>query len=671
MKNAIHSYPLVVIGAGSGGLVIAVGAAKAGKDVLLVDTGSWGGDCTNFGCIPSKTLLASSKTNPETALEDVRRIVAEIRAKESPQALKELGIDTKEGTASFIDPHHIDIDGTTIHARKIVIATGSRPHIPNIDGLASTPYLTNETIFSLPKPPSSLAILGGGPIGCELGQAFARMGTKVTMLLRNDTVLSKEDPEAQSVLKKQLQTEGITFAAAPSKITHDGTTFSTGTEHLLVATGRSPNLETLSLDNAHIKYTEEGITTTKYGKTSQSHIYAIGDVIGKGAYTHLAEHHARSVLLSLITPFKRKITPTVLPHVTYTTPEVASFGLTEQNANETYGKRHIAIYTSPLSENDRALTDQTQVGFVKIITKKLSSKIIGATIVAPHAGEMLQELTLASQEHIPLRKLATLVHPYPTYALAIRKAADQYLLNTLLPSLKHPWSLLNWKRILPITGILILMFLAYIFDLHSYFSLDTLREHHQALASWVTAHPLLAALLYFSIYIAATALSFPGAAILSIIGGFLFPFPISTLLVVTGATIGASLIFLTAKTALGETLQKKAGPFLAKLQKGFQESAWSYLLFLRLVPLFPFWLVNIAPALFSIPLRTFVWTTFVGIIPGAIAYTLAGSGLGTILASDGTFSLSTILNTKLKIALALIGIMALLPILIKKLRKRP
>lgn len=226
------------------------------------------------------------------------------------------------------------------------------------------------------------------------------------------------------------------------------------------------------------------------------------------------------------------------------------------------------------------------------------------------------------------------------------------------------------KRWIPLFIIALLMFILYITELHNYFSYDSLKEHRQTLKTLVDKHAFAAPLLYILVYTVSTALSIPGAIILSIFGGFLFPQPFSTIYVVTGATLGAMLIFLAAKTALGETLKKRAGPLLQKMHKGFDEDAASYLLFLRFVPIFPFWMINLAPAFFGVKLFTFTWTTFLGIIPGAFVYTQAGVGLGAILDAGGNLSIDTIFNTQIKIALVALGIFALLPIVIKKLRKK-
>lgn len=461
----MQSYPLVVIGAGAAGLVVANGATKAGKKVLLIEKGTYGGDCTNFGCIPSKSLIASAQAayalkesetvgfevsqitlKTEKTLNRVRKIVDEIRSLEDPSALAKNGVETRTGLAQFKDPHTLQVNGEAIFAKNIVIATGSSPFIPAIKGLKGTPYLTNETIFDLKEIPKTLVVMGGGPIGCELAQAFQRLGCMVSVIHSHSTLLNKEDLAAQTVIANQFGKEGISLylGSTVQEVSHKTGKFTIAldsgktieTEALLVSTGRRPNVSSLNLANASVSYTERGIPVDAYGRTNVPHIWAIGDVVGEPFFTHAAENQARSVLTSLLLPFpfKKKLDKKQpIPRVTYTDPEVASVGLSEKEAASTH---NIATYYVPFSAVDRAITASRQEGFIKIVTKKWSSKILGCTIVGPRAGEMLGQITTAMHAKLPLRKLASLIHPYPTYNQAIRKAADLWLLQTILPSIR-------------------------------------------------------------------------------------------------------------------------------------------------------------------------------------------------------------------------------------------
>jgi len=475
---ARYDYPLIVIGAGAGGLVVAVGAAKIGKKVLLIEKGNWGGDCTFFGCIPSKAIIASAKqaqaidnanafgiriSQPSfdgvEALDRAQEIITRIAATETPEALNEKGIDTLTGIASFIDPHTIIVptkDGTTreITGDQIVIATGSHPRIPRITGIKDVAYYTNETLFSLKTIPQSLGIIGGGPISCEIAQAFRSLGSQVIIIQENEALIPKEDPEAQRVLQQIFAKSGITVHLhhEPTEVKKDGdwirmnvVDLKSGRDreirvsHLFVAAGRLPTLSKLNLPAAGVESGEDGIVVNRYGQTTQKNIWAVGDVTGEALYTHVAEAQGRAILQNILLPrlfWKQLPRPSLVPRVLFTDPEIAAIGLSEAQATLKYGNS-IQIYTVPFESVDRAITDGRTEGFVKIITKKWSGKIIGATIVAPRAGEMLMEISLAMNEGISLRKLATLVHPYPTYNQAIRMAADQWFVRTIMPLLRR------------------------------------------------------------------------------------------------------------------------------------------------------------------------------------------------------------------------------------------
>lgn len=459
----MNDYSVIVVGAGAGGLVVAIGLAKAGKKVLLVEKGHWGGDCTNFGCVPSKSLIASAeRAHAAGHLEGkgrhemvrVRSIVQSIRSHEDPDALAKHGVDTLTGVARFRDPHILQIETDTgdihlVKGRRIVLATGSTPLIPNLPNLKDTPFLTNETVFELPEVPDSMIVLGGGPIGCELAQAFSRLGTKVSLVHRREQLLKKEEPLASQVIAGSFEKEGMDlFLGYQSEsVSYEDGTFQLSVRkqvpkvlkanELLVAVGRRPNLEALNLDVAGVRYSETGIETDRYGRTSQKHIYAIGDVTGGPAFTHAAENRGRSVLVSLLLPWNQKLDlRQPVPRVTYTDPEIASIGMTDAEAKAQLGEKKVKTYTLSMEEVDRAITAGRTEGFIRVVTKKWSSQILGATIVAPRAGEMLMELSLAMWARIPLKKLAKLIHPYPIYNQGIRKVADLWLTQTLLPMLR-------------------------------------------------------------------------------------------------------------------------------------------------------------------------------------------------------------------------------------------
>lgn len=463
-----HQYQIAVIGAGAGGLVIAIGAAKAGKKVLLIEKGHYGGDCTNFGCIPSKALIAAAEKahafrqaksfgvkiegrflNGDDALERTRLIVQQIREEEEPEALAKMGLKTLTGSARFLDPNTLSVNESLITANQIVIATGSRPKIPPIRGLDQVPYLTNETLFSLSSIPKRLAVVGGGPIGCEMAQAFSRLGSQVTLIVKGDRLLPKEEPEASLIIKEAFEKEGIrillnqTVMAATKENGQIALTLNQDenltTDELLIATGREPATSALNLEAIGVETGKNGeISVDAYGRTSRKNIWAVGDCTDYAIFTHIAENQARGVLTNLlIAPLRFKLDwRQAIPRCTFTDPEVAAVGLKEAEAVQLYGKKRLAIYTLPFSKLDRAVTASRTEGMIKVITKKWSGKILGATLVGERAGDMLSEISLAMREKIPLRKLAGLIHPYPVYSLCIRKVADQWLTKTIIPFFK-------------------------------------------------------------------------------------------------------------------------------------------------------------------------------------------------------------------------------------------
>lgn len=466
----MENYQIAIIGAGAAGLVVAIGAAAVGKKVLVIDKGPYGGDCTNFGCIPSKALIASARAasfiktsqqfglhlnqsdfQADAALERVRSLVQEVRSHGDAAALKAKGVCTLTGVASFENEHvlKVDIQGHVhkIYADAIVIATGSTPKVPSIPGLDHTPFLTNVSIFDLKAIPKRLAILGGGPIGCELGQAFRRLGSEVVIIHHKEQLLEKEEREASELIAKQFEKEGIGLFLKQSaqSIHYTDNRFmitlneqkTLEAEQFLVAIGHQPNISSLNLEAAGVRSTEKGIQVDQYGRTSVSHIWAIGDCIGPPFFSHAAEHQARAVLTSLLMPiFNKKWDQQPMPRVTFTDPEVAAVGLSEKQAKEKYGFSAIAVYFVPLSSIDRAITTGRTDGFVKVVTKKWSSQILGATCVGEEMGELLSQISTAMYMKIPLRKLAHVIYPYPTYSLGIRHAADLWLKQTIFSYIK-------------------------------------------------------------------------------------------------------------------------------------------------------------------------------------------------------------------------------------------
>ncbi|MFA5885116.1 MAG: FAD-dependent oxidoreductase [Acidimicrobiia bacterium] len=438
-------YDLVVIGGGAAGLGAARAAIHSGARTLLVDAGPIGGDCTFTGCVPSKTLIEAAHRGAgfDAAMTAVRRAIDTIARTEDAGALRAEGIDVLRGWARLHDPHAIEVDGRRVTARHIVLATGAGPKIPGIPGLADIPYLTNETVFDLRALPESLVVLGGGPIGCELAQAFARLGSEVTVVEAFDRLLPGEDPEASSVLEQVLRRQGIDVrVGAPiARVRPAGAgaelCFAPGSgdpitaAHVLVATGRRPFTGGLDPDAAGVRLDPHGFVEVDAALRTSAHgVYAVGDVTGRSMLTHSAFAMGRIAATNARHRFLRlRFHPEAIPRVTYTSPEIAQVGITEAEAVEVRGAQVMYV---PLDEVDRAITAGDTDGFVKIIAgprpllrNLAGGRILGATIVAPRAGEMIHELVLAIEAKVFPVRLAITAHAYPTWSVGIQQAVGQ------------------------------------------------------------------------------------------------------------------------------------------------------------------------------------------------------------------------------------------------------
>ncbi len=439
------AYDLVVVGGGVGGISAVRTAHRAGKKALLISDGPPGGDCTFTGCVPSKALLAQAKAGASvaSALEHVRRSIETIAAAESSDVLRGEGIDVIEGRAELLADKRVVVGGDTFSADNIVLATGASPLVPPIPGLLDSPYLTNETVFAIDRAPATLGVLGGGAIGCELAFAFAQMGVRVTIFEAMDRLLAREEPEASDVVAQALRAAGVDVRVG-QKVTNvrpDGTRGAVclktedgaevAVERLLVAVGRTPNTAGLGLDAAGVELTDRGaIATNDRMRTNVDGIYAVGDVTMKLPFTHAADEMGR---LAVGNMFKKGLRGDFrtkwIPWVTFTDPEVARVGVTEADAASMRGK----VAYLPMSEMDRAITDGRTEGFIKIIAgpKRLTrglygGQIIGATIVAPRAGEMIGELALAMRTGMFTGRIGQTVHAYPTWSYGIQKAVGQF-----------------------------------------------------------------------------------------------------------------------------------------------------------------------------------------------------------------------------------------------------
>lgn len=476
-------YNLVVIGAGAAGLVSAAGAAGLGAKVALVEKYLMGGDCTNIGCVPSKAMIRSSRVVadienaqqfgirvPEgttadfpAVMERMRRIRAEISPVDSAKRFRELGVDVFLGEAHFSSADTVEVAGKTLRFKKAAIATGSRPSELPIPGLEEVGYLTNETVFSLTECPQRLAVIGGGYIGCELAQTFRRLGAEVVLLQRGSHILSREDADAAEIVQTAFLREGIQLLLQTSikrvesnngeKVIYyevGGKEDALRVDEILVGTGRSPHVEGLNLEAVGVKYDKkQGVIINDFLQTTNPHIYAVGDVCLKWKFTHAADAAARiliqNALFSVFGIGRKKLSNLIMPWCTYTDPEVAHVGMYEQEAKEQ--GIEVDTYSISLRDVDRAIVDGETEGFAKVHVKKGTDKILGATIVARHAGDMISEVTLAIVGNLGLKAIASTIHPYPTQAEAIRKVADAYSRTRFTPLIKKLFSTwLAWNR---------------------------------------------------------------------------------------------------------------------------------------------------------------------------------------------------------------------------------
>jgi pyruvate/2-oxoglutarate dehydrogenase complex dihydrolipoamide dehydrogenase (E3) component len=455
-KGGVLHADLCIIGAGSGGLSVAAGAAQMGAAVVLVEKHLMGGDCLNTGCVPSKALIAAAHAaaavrgagrfgvnghEPEVDFTrvhgHVHGVIAAIAPHDSIARFEGLGVTVLQAAARFTGPAEVEAGGERISARRFVVATGSSAAIPPIPGLAETPFFTNETVFGVTERPGHLIVLGGGPIGVELAQAFRRLGAAVT-LLDIATILPRDEPEAVDVLRRRLIEEGIVLhekaqiasvaraANGVAVMLADGARLE-GT-HLLVAAGRRPNVAGLGLEAAGIAATPRGITVDAGLRTTNRRVYAIGDVAGGPQFTHIAGYHAGLVIRSALFGLPAKADYAALPWVTYADPEVAHVGMTEAEARR--AGHAVTVLSEPLSGNDRAQAERETDGLIKIVLGR-RGRILGVTIVAPRAGEMLGLWGLAIQKRMAIGAVASSLAPYPTMAEIGKRAAGKWYTPTL------------------------------------------------------------------------------------------------------------------------------------------------------------------------------------------------------------------------------------------------
>lgn len=482
--DPVGRYNLVVLGGGTGGIVTAAGAAGLGAKVALIEKHLLGGDCLNVGCVPSKSVIRASRAAADVreagrfgvrvppgvevdfaaAMARMRDVRARISRHDAAAHLQAQGIDVYLGEARFSGPDTVEVAGKTLRFHKAVIATGARAAQLPIPGLAEAGYLTNETVFSLTERPRRLACIGAGPIGCELSQAFRRLGSEVFLLDGAPHVLVREDADAAEILQKKFIQEGIQVILhsqikrverhGSEKVIHyqvQGADQTIIVDEILVGVGRSPNVEGLNLEGVGVAYdTRAGVKVNDRLQTTNPRIYAVGDVCLAPKFTHTADASARMVIENALFPNLgfiggKRFSALTIPWCTYTDPEIAHVGMYEREAEK--AGIPVVTFIKRFAEVDRAVADGEEEGFVKIHVRKGTDRILGATIVARHAGEMISEISLAIVHRLGLGKISSVIHPYPTQVEAVRQAADAYLGTLLTPRIK-PWvsRWLAWSR---------------------------------------------------------------------------------------------------------------------------------------------------------------------------------------------------------------------------------
>jgi pyruvate/2-oxoglutarate dehydrogenase complex dihydrolipoamide dehydrogenase (E3) component len=472
-------YNLVVVGAGTAGLVSAAGAAGLGAKVALIERHLMGGDCLNVGCVPSKALIGAARAAvavrdaaefgihvPEgvrvdfgQVMERMRRLRASIAPNDSAKRFSELGVDVFIGNGRLVDSHTLEVAGENLRFKKAVIATGARASAPPIPGLDQVEYLTNETLFSLTELPKRLAVIGAGPIGCEMAQAFRRFGSEVFLVEAVHGILPREDSDASGIVLESMLKDGVTLLCCGKDLklskaeggrvrlaveSHQKK-YDEVVDKLLVAVGRAPNVEGLGLEAAGVTYTNKGVQVNDLLQTTQRHIYAAGDICSPYQFTHAADFMARTVIRNALFFGRAKSSALTIPWCTYTEPEIAHVGLYPKQAEE----QGVALetFTRELAEVDRAVLEGRTKGFVRVHVRKGSDRIAGATIVAQNAGDMISEITLAMTNGLGLKHIAATIHPYPTQAEAVRQVGDAYNRTRLTPFAKKLFSrVMAWRR---------------------------------------------------------------------------------------------------------------------------------------------------------------------------------------------------------------------------------
>jgi len=652
LKNSLRTqYDVVVVGAGSGGLTAAVGFAKVGKRVLLVEREHIGGECTNSGCIPSKALLHHAKTyhqatviagsNQETegyrqaAFTYVREKINEILADETPEAFEKIGITVLMGEAEFTAPCHIKVGDIVYDYKTAIIATGSRPRLIEVPGLDQNTVLTNQNIFDLQAIPERTLIIGAGAIGLEMGQALALLGSAVTIVTIDTEFARREDEAISLILQEKFIALGITIelnafiqkvednvAFFDRKDGDDVTgTFAVAFEKVLIAVGRVPNIPS-GLEVAGITTDSHSIVVDNQYSTSNKNVYAIGDVAQRLKFTHTADDSARQVVTRVVSHGLLRVNnKKSVPKVTYTLPEVAQVGFLWSEAIDTFGEDSLMRIEVPFSENDRAKTDNDTTGLLVVVARRLSGTVLGAHIIGPAAGEILSLFSLAIDQKVSLWKLRSLIYAYPTYSLVVKKAGDQFFARQL-GDMKVDL-LRVFKRHAP-KFIALVFWISLIYTFQNY-RIENNLSYSDVLLSLIDffTSTLWGPVIYMLMYALRPLILFP-ATLLTALSGTLFGFWWGVVYTVIGENASANFAYWIGRF-FGKDM-KLENSILGNWVEALRARPFGTVLFMRLFYV-PFDLTNYGSGILKINWRSYFTATLIGIMPGVTTFVALGAAL--------------------------------------------
>lgn len=637
-------YDVVVIGAGSGGLTAAVGFSKIGKKVLLVEKEHMGGECTNTGCIPSKTLLHQAREYhtsrgrsfaPAKALEYVRSTINTILEEETPEIFSDMGIDVVLGEAVFHTKCSIEVGETEYRYKTAIIATGSSPRLISINGLHEDDTLTNQNIFNLKEIPAKLLIIGSGPIGMEMAQAFAMLGSEVTIATIDAEFGRLEDEAIRPILFRSFEKLGISILCnAFIKEVSDKTAFfdiqqddkvineeKIAFDKVLIAVGRVPNLPA-GLETAAIEYDDHCIMVDSQHRTSNKYVYAIGDVAQRLKFTHTADDTARQVVTRIASKgLLRLNNRKAVPKVTYTQPEVAQVGMSWAAAQKKYRPEQLMRIEVPFSQNDRAKTEEATDGMLVVITRRLNGVVLGAHIVGPHAGEIITTFTLAIDEKISLWRLQKLIYAYPTYSLIIKKAGDQFV-GRQLTDLKSDLSNLLKRHTPQLIAGFFWIVLIYLFQSYRITNELSYQDVLFQLLNFFTT-TMWGPVVYMVLYAIRPLILFP-ATLLTALSGALFGFWWGIIYTVIGENASANFAYSIGRF-FGKDLRLEdtvIGNWIEALRKNSFETV----LLMRLFYV-PFDLTNYGAGVVQAKWREYFFATLIGIMPGLTTFVALGAAV--------------------------------------------